>query len=118
MNKEAILKHTASYEEYLLRRLQDPELAQACLETALESYKQDGDIEALLLSIRHVVEVQGGISELAKRTRISSEHLYEILSSKHDLTLDNWLNIISVLGFRVRSEQQKAPAEHTLVHKG
>ena len=118
MNKEAILKHTTSYEESLIKYLQDPELARTYLETALESYRQDGDTEALLLSIRHVIEVQGGIGELAKRTKISSEHLYGILSSKHDLTLDNWLNIISGLGFGVRLERQKAPAEHTLVHKG
>ena len=116
MNKEAILKHTTSYEESLIKYLQDPELAQAYLETALESYEQDGNTEALLLSMRHVVEVQGGIDELAKRTKISSEHLYDILSNKHNLGLDDWLKIISGLGFRVRLEQQKTPVKHTLVN--
>jgi probable addiction module antidote protein len=117
MNKEAILKHTKSYEENLLKRLQDPELAQAYLEAAFESYEQDGDTEVLLLAMRHVAEAQGGIGELAKRTTISREHLYDILASKHNPRLDNWLNIISGLGFRVRLERQKAPVEHTLVHK-
>jgi len=117
MNKEAILKHTTSYEENLIKHLQDPELAQAYLETAFESYEQDGDTDALLLAMRDVAEAQGGIGELAKRTRISREHLYDILASKHNPRLDNWLDILSALGFRVRLERQKTPTEHTLVHK-
>jgi DNA-binding phage protein len=91
--------------------LQDPELAQAYLEVTFESYGQDGDIQALLLAMRNVTEAQGGISELAKRTTISHEHLYNILNSKDDPGLDNWLDIISGLGFRVRLEQKKTPAK-------
>ncbi len=117
MNKEAVLKHTKSYEENLLRHLQDNELAQAYLEVALESYEQDGYTEALLLAMRHVAEAQGGIGELAKRTMISREHLYDILAGKHTPRLDNWLDILSALGFRVRLELQKKPAKHTLAHK-
>ena len=43
MNKEAILKHTASYEDNLIERLKDPELAQNYLETAVESYEREGN---------------------------------------------------------------------------
>jgi probable addiction module antidote protein len=111
MNKEAILKHTASYEDNLLERLRDPELAQAYLEAAVDSYKGDGDTQALLLAMRDVAEAQGGIGELAKRTSISRQHLYEILASRHNPRLDNWLNIISGLGFRVRLERQDVTIE-------
>jgi probable addiction module antidote protein len=83
---------------------------------SFESYEQDGDTEVLLLAMRHVAEAQGGISELAKRTTISREHLYDILASKHNPRLDNWLDILSALGFRVRLEQQKAPAEQRLTY--
>ena len=117
MNKEAILKHTKSYEENLLKRLQDQELAQAYLEAAFESYEQDGETEVLLLAMRHVAEAQGGIGELAKRITVSREHLYDILSSKHTPRLDNWLEILSALGFRVRLERQEKSAEHALAHK-
>ena len=105
MNKEAILKHTTSYEESLFERLQDPELARAYLEAAFEAYEKDRDTECLLLAMRDVAEAQGGIGELAKRTSISRQHLYEILASKHNPRLDNWLSILSGLGFRVRLEQ-------------
>lgn len=105
MNKEAILKHTTSYEEGLIDDLKDPEEAKAYLEAAFETYEKDGDTGALLLAMRDVAEAKGGIGELAKRTSISRQHLYEILASKHNPRLDNWLSILSGLGFRVRLER-------------
>jgi hypothetical protein len=94
MNKEAILKHTTSYKDDLLERLQDPEFSRLYLETAFESYQEDG----------------------AKKTTVSREHLYDILASRHNPKLDNWLDILSALGFRVRLEPQKKHAEHALAH--
>ena len=105
MNKEGILKHTTSYEDNLLERLRDPELAQAYLEAAFESHEKDGDTEALLLAMRDVAEAQGGIGQLAKRTSVSRQHLYDMLASKHNPGLDNWLSVLSGLGFRVRLER-------------
>lgn len=113
MNKEFILKHTTNYEDNLLDRLRDLELAQAYLEAAFGSYEKDGDTEALLLAMKDVAEAQGGIGQLAKRTTISRQHLYEILASKHNPRLDNWLSILSGLGFRVRLERQDVTAEPT-----
>jgi len=117
MNKEAILKHTASFKENVLERLQDQEFARIYIETALESYQEDGCTDALLLAMRDVAEAQGGIGKLAKKTTISREHLYDILASKHNPSLDNWLDILSALGFRVRLEPQKTPVKHTLVNR-
>ena len=117
MNKEAILKHTASYKDDVLERLQDQEFARLYLETAFEFYQEDGDTDALLLAMRDVAEAQGGIGKLAKKITVSREHLYDILSSKHNPRLDNWLEILSALGFRVRLERQEKNAEHALVHK-
>lgn len=118
MDKEAILKNTASYEECLIKHLQDIELSRLYLETAIESYRQDGDTKALLLSLRHTIEAQCGIDELAKRTEISREYLCDILSDRHDLRLRDWLKIISGLGFRICLERKEKSAEHALAHKG
>ena len=104
MNK--VLKNTTKYEDDLIEDLKDPEEAQAYLEAAFESFEEDGDTQALLLAMRDVAEAQGGIGELAKRTSISRQHLYDILASKHKPGLDNWFSIISGLGFRVRLEKQ------------
>ncbi len=89
MDREAILKHTTDYEDNLLNRLRDSELARSYLEAAFESYEKDGDTEALLLAMRDVAEAQGRIGQLAKRTAISRQHLYEILASKHNPRLGN-----------------------------
>ncbi len=63
--------------------------------------------------MRDVAEAQGGIGELAKRTAISRQHLYDTLASKHNPGLDNLLSILSGPGFRVRLERQDVTAEHT-----
>ncbi|MBM3236669.1 hypothetical protein FJZ31_10290 [Candidatus Poribacteria bacterium] len=76
MKKETVLTHTTSYEDNLMERLKDPELAQAYLEAALESYEADYDTEALLLAPRDVAKAQG-IGKLSEQKDISCQHLYE-----------------------------------------
>lgn len=105
MNKEAILKNTTRYEDELLEALKDPEEAQAYLEAAFETYEEDRDTEALLLAIRDVTEAQGGVDKLSKRISINQQKLYEIMSSRSNPRLDNWLRIISGLGFHIRLER-------------
>ena len=113
MDKEAILKHTTSYEEELLEDLKNPAEAQAYLEAAVESYEKDGDTEALLLAMRDVARAREGIGQLAKQTSIARQHLYDMLANKHDPRLGNWLNALSALGFRIRLEQQDVIAKYT-----
>lgn len=101
-----ILKNTISFENDLSQRLQNKVFSKAYLETALAEYKEDGDTQALLLAMRDVAEAQGGVGKLAKRASISRQHLYSILAGKHNPQLNNWLNILSALGFIVRLERQ------------
>ena len=49
------------YRDYLIEELADREKAISYLQTALEEYQIDGDMPALLLALRSVVEAQGGI---------------------------------------------------------
>ena len=49
------------YRDYLIEELADREKAVSYLQTALEEYQTDGDMPALLLALRSVVEAQGGI---------------------------------------------------------
>ncbi|KKT35829.1 MAG: hypothetical protein UW24_C0003G0030 [Parcubacteria group bacterium GW2011_GWA2_44_12] len=106
MNNDRILKNTAGYDAYLSQKLKDPHFAQNYLETALEDYEEDGDTEAFLFAMRDVAQAQGGIGQLAKRTAVSREHLYDILASKHQPRLDTVLSILSALGYRFRLERQ------------
>ena len=45
MNKNKVIKYSASYEDKLFEALEDPDEAQAYLEAAIESYQEDGDTE-------------------------------------------------------------------------
>ena len=51
------------YRDYLIEKLADREKAVSYLQTALEEYQTDGDMPALLLALRSVVEAQGGIGD-------------------------------------------------------
>ena len=51
------------YRDYLIEELADREKAISYLQTALEEYQTDGDMPALLLALRSVVEAQGGIQD-------------------------------------------------------
>lgn len=104
LNIEKVLKNTASFHEGLVEDLRNPKEAQAFLEVILEEYEKDGDIKAFLSALGVVAEAQGGIGKLAKATRVSRPHLYEILASKHTPSLHTALDIFSGLGFRVRLE--------------
>ena len=111
MNKDFILKNTRSYEDGLIEDLKDPEEAQAYLEATLNAYEEDGNTDALLLALGHVAKAQGGMGQLAKRTAVGREHLYDILASQQTPRLDQWLAVLSALGFRVRLERQHVPTE-------
>ena len=51
------------YRDYLIKELADREKAISYLQTALEEYQRDGDMPALLLVLRSVIEAQGGIGD-------------------------------------------------------
>jgi len=106
---QKILKTTASFHDDLVEDLKNPKEAQAFLEAILEEYEKDGDTRAFLSALGVVAEAQGGIGKLAKTTRVSRPHLYEILASKHNPRLDTMLDIFSGLGFRIRLEPVRAP---------
>ncbi len=50
------------FRDVLIEDLKNPEEAKAYLEVALEEYEQDGDMEALLMALRHVAEAQGNVN--------------------------------------------------------
>ncbi|OIO45604.1 transcriptional regulator [bacterium (Candidatus Gribaldobacteria) CG10_big_fil_rev_8_21_14_0_10_37_21] len=105
MNIKKILKNTGDYKANLFRRIQNPCFSKIYLETAFEEYQKDGDTKPLLLAMRDVAEAQGGIGKLAKKTSINRQHLYDVLANKHNPKLDNWLNILSALGFKIKLER-------------
>ncbi len=96
------MKQYPKWRDYLIKRLaSDKEEAIGYLDVALEEYQQDGDIPFLLKGIAYVVEAQGGITELAKRTHMSPDALQKILSADKAPHLDTLCTILNALGCKL-----------------
>lgn len=86
------------YEKYLIESLKDPEEAAGYLNTALEG----GDVRVFLSALRHVVQAQGGLSEIAKRTDKSRTSLYKTLSSQGNPYLKSTNEILFAMGLHLK----------------
>ncbi len=80
------------------RMLADPETANYYLETSLETYRKDNNIEILIQSVRNVIEAQGGLVKLVKRTKCDPKHLYDVLNGKQPPQLNKLQEILTDLG--------------------
>ena len=85
-----------NYQEKLLEDLQDPELAFHYLNEALT----DEDPRVFLLALKNVHDAQGGkVTDLAKKTNLSRENIYRILSKKGNPKLTSIISLLDAVGF-------------------
>lgn len=89
-----------TYHQDLLRRLEDPQKAEAYLNAAL----QDEDKNVFLLALRDVAEAHGGMTKLAHLTKISREHIYHMLSEKGNPELATLKNLLNAIGLKLAIE--------------
>ena len=87
--------------------LQDPQEALTHLNAALD----EGDRRRFLAALRDVVEAQGGMSQLARRTRLHRVNLYRILSSRGNPEFQSLEIILKALGLRLAIAEDSASAE-------
>jgi len=85
------------YQDYLIKSLKDPKEAAGYLNAALEG----GDINVFLLALYHVVQAQGGVSSLAKKTKKSRTSLYKTLSKKGNPYLKSTSEVLSAMGMHL-----------------
>jgi probable addiction module antidote protein len=97
-----------TYREDLLERLKNSEYAETYLNAALE----DDDKRVFLLALRDVADAYGGMTELARLSKISREHMYRMLSEKGNpefTSLKNLLNAVSLkLAIETKDQDIKA----------
>ena len=91
------MNRAVRHHDYLMKHLTDPAEAAAYLNAVAE----DGDIKALLKALRNVVEAQGGVGGLAKRTKLSRTTLYKTLSSTGNPEVGTLDAILAVYGIRI-----------------
>lgn len=92
------------YQEKLIQDLKDPELASAYLNEAL----MDEDPRIFLIALKNVYEAQGEeMTQIARKTKLSRENLYRILSKKGNPKLTSLIAVLNAAGFSLAVHQNK-----------
>ncbi len=103
------VKEYQTWREYLIERFTaDKGEAIGYLDVALAEYQIDGATHLFLLALRTVVESQGGITELAKKTGEKPQFFSEVLSNGEAPRLDTLSTILTTLGCRLSIEPLEA----------
>jgi len=92
-----------SYQDYLIKTLKDPEEASGYLNAALEA----GDKRAFLMALRNVIEARGGMTRIAKISKINRGSLYKMLSGNGNPGFLNILILLQHAGIRFKAVAKK-----------
>ena len=93
-----------SHEEWLINWLKDRENAAAYLESAIE----DGDQGVLMLALRHVAQAHGGVAAVAKKSKLTREATYRMLSKRGNPELRSLNAILAATGLRLSVQPVQA----------
>ncbi len=99
------MKPYVSYYKDLIDDLKNPKEAVAYLNAALES----GDKNAFLLALRNVAEAQGGMSRLARLSKLHRVSLYKMLSKQGNPGIENLIPLLNALGASLQVVMPKQP---------
>jgi len=99
-----------TFRNYLIEKLKDETEAGEYLKVALEEYEKDKNTAAFLLALKTVVDAQGGVSMLAKKTELNRQHLYRILSREGNPRFNTLDSILHGLGFKLSIESIRKTA--------
>ena len=91
------MSKSKAYHAELIEGLRDPGEAEEYLNAALE----EEDPELFLVALRNVAEAQGGVAQLAEKTKLNRESLYKMLSERGNPELKSLDALLHALGFRL-----------------
>ena len=84
-------------EDFLDRRLADPDEAIGYLNTCLEEENPG----LFLLALQDVIRAQGGMAKVSKKTHLNREGLYDMLSKKGNPRLSSLEAVLEALGLKL-----------------
>lgn len=88
----------SDHEKHLIQRFREnPQNAIDYLNACLE----DKDPRVFLLALQDVAKAFGGMTQLAKKTGVSREHLYTTLSENGNPAFTNLNKVLSALDFKM-----------------
>ena len=96
------MREMRDWREYLIERLAaDPEEAIGFLQAVMEDYQIFGNSAAVMSAVQAVIESQGGVEKVAKRTTMAPETLAKILPSEEAPRIDALAAVLNALGCRL-----------------
>lgn len=95
--RKKVFPPSVPYETWLIKNLKDPAEAAAYVEAAIEG----GDQPALMMALRHVAQAQGGIAKLARKSKLTREATYRMLSASGNPELRSLTAILDAAGLRL-----------------
>jgi probable addiction module antidote protein len=90
-------KRSRPWRDYVQASIRDPREASAYLNAAAEQ----GDGRAFLIALKDVVDVHGGVSALARKTKLNRGNLYRMLSGGGFPRLDNLRRVLKAAGLSI-----------------
>jgi probable addiction module antidote protein len=102
--KKKKVARSIPYEDLLMKKLKDHDLAVAYLNNAIEESKK-GDSESLevfLLALRNLIKANGGIANIAKKAGLGRESLYKTVSEKGNPEFRTIMAITDALGMEFK----------------
>ncbi|DAA96806.1 TPA: hypothetical protein CPT80_04095 [Candidatus Gastranaerophilales bacterium HUM_9] len=102
MNK--IKANTINHDDYMHEKLKDENYQRIYLETSLEEFAQDGNINAFIRSLQYVVKARGrgAISSLARELKMDRSNLSDILNGKVQPKISTTLKLLNGLGYKIQ----------------
>jgi len=101
------MREYPKWRDFLREQLAKRESAIDYLRITLQEYQVDRDITFFLKEVRTVIDAQGGIKEVAKRTAMDPENLVKFLASEKAPRIDVLANILTALGCQLSIEPLK-----------
>ena len=98
-----VIANTISHDDLMQERLQDKDYQRIYLETSLEEFAKDGNINAFIRSLQHVVKARGrgAISALARDLDMDRSNLSDILNGKVQPKISTTLKLLKGLGYKI-----------------
>ena len=99
------MPETRSFDDILLKKLQDPCKATAYISAILEECREcEKDVahKLLMAALKDIAEAQGGMSQLSGKTGLGRESLYKTLSKKGNPRFDTLTTVINALGIDIQ----------------
>ena len=102
VSRKKILENTSSYRDGLIESLKnDPEELALYIQVTIEDYEENGNIKPFLVALRNIVDVKGGISQLAEQTKLNRQSLYKTLSLDGNPRFDTLITILKAIGVKM-----------------